>query len=457
MLGGCARREIVAEDSIRQSDRLVEGGAILTMAPERRQQDIHDILRNSNGTQFLRRLTAELNYDFAGDSLPTREWTASAREPLAGDPQLFATAAAGEFHVIYTQLKSEKLLRVEERQVVNALLNDHPYALFVFSNRRQNRWHFINVKHDVKRDKRRVLRRITVGADERLRTASERISMLDVESLDPSLFGVSPLELQKRHDEAFDVQPVTREFYRDYDRVFKRVEEMIGGFDERSRDKEKVKREKERQRLFTQRLFNRLMFIGFIQKKGWLKFEGNTDYLAALWRDYVREDSERKNFYRDRLKPLFFQGLSTPNEVNIIGINRGGFLKTLIGDVPYLNGGLFEEAADDRHANISVPDEALDAIINDLFERYNFTAMESTPFDVEVAVDPEMLGKVFEELVTGRNESGSYYTPKPVVSFMCREALKGYLGGKYTPLVDEQDASNISAPKRGSSSRASRT
>ena len=58
--------------------------------------------------------------------------------------------------------------------------------------------------------------------------------------------------------------------------------------------------------------------------------------------------------------------------------------------------------------------------------------MESTPFDIEVAVDPEMLGKVFEELVTGRHESGAYYTPRPVVSFMCREALKGYLEGRDT-------------------------
>ena len=56
--------------------------------------------------------------------------------------------------------------------------------------------------------------------------------------------------------------------------------------------------------------------------------------------------------------------------------------------------------------------------------------MESTPYDVEVAVDPEMLGKVFEELVTGRHDSGAYYTPRPVVSFMCREALKGYLEGQ---------------------------
>ena len=82
---------------------------------------------------------------------------------------------------------------------------------------------------------------------------------------------------------------------------------------------------------------------------------------------------------------------------------------------------------DDKDGGIKVPDEALKAVLHDLFDRFNFTVTEATPLDVEVAVDPEMLGKVFEELVTGRHETGSYYTPKPIVSFMCREALKGYL------------------------------
>ncbi len=63
--------------------------------------------------------------------------------------------------------------------------------------------------------------------------------------------------------------------------------------------------------------------------------------------------------------------------------------------------------------------------LTDLFYAFNFTVSESTPFDIEVAVDPEMLGKIFEELITGRHESGSYYTPRAVVAFMCREALKG--------------------------------
>ena len=98
----------------------------------------------------------------------------------------------------------------------------------------------------------------------------------------------------------------------------------------------------------------------------------------------------------------------------------------MIGNVPYLNGGLFDQEEDDIDGPL-FPDAIVSQILNDLMYRYNFTVTESTPLDVEVAVDPEMLGKIFEELVTGRHESGSYYTPKPVVSFMCREALKGYL------------------------------
>ncbi|MFO1091775.1 MAG: DNA methyltransferase [Planctomycetaceae bacterium] len=85
-----------------------------------------------------------------------------------------------------------------------------------------------------------------------------------------------------------------------------------------------------------------------------------------------------------------------------------------------------------------MPDTALSPMIGSsgLFYRYNFTIEESTPLDIEVAVDPEMLGKVFEELVTERHESGAYYTPRPVVSFMCREALKGYLSHKTAASAD---------------------
>ena len=134
----------------------------------------------------------------------------------------------------------------------------------------------------------------------------------------------------------------------------------------------------------------------------------------------------------------------------------------VIGDVPFLNGGLFEESELDRRDGIAVPDEAIGQVLEGLFDRFNFTVMESTPFDIEVAVDPEMLGKVFEELVTGRHDSGAYYTPRPVVSFMCREALKGYLEGQGTGLaseaiarfVDHQDTEGIGVAQARDVARA---
>ena len=109
---------------------------------------------------------------------------------------------------------------------------------------------------------------------------------------------------------------------------------------------------------------------------------------------------------------------------------KGGAVEATIGRVKYLNGGLFEETDEDKDPKIHIADPPFKQIFDQgigLFERFNFTITESTPLDVEIAVDPEMLGKIFEELVTGRHDSGSYYTPKPIVSFMCREALKGYL------------------------------
>lgn len=196
------------------------------------------------------------------------------------------------------------------------------------------------------------------------------------------------------------------------------------------------------------------MFLAFIQKKGWLEFDGSRDYLNALWRDY-RRDEYGENFYRDRLKLLFFTGLNTPNEVDVRGINAGGYTRELIGTVPYLNDGLFERTPDDDDDAVSVSDEAIALILTDLFGRFNFTVTESTPLDVEVAVDPEMLGRVFEELVTGRHETGSYYTPKPIVSFMCREALKGHLGAKLAndspetidAFVDDHDPEGLHDPE----------
>lgn len=231
---------------------------------------------------------------------------------------------------------------------------------------------------------------------------------------------------------AFDIEAVTKKFYEDYDRVFGQLEERIEGFPDSERGRED-------RRLFVQTLMNRLMFLRFVERKGWLRF-GQSD---ATTRDYLRQiyaagDVGNSSWYNGRLKPLFFEGLSV----------QGHELAEVIGTVPYLNGGLFEKHPLDDIV-IDISNEAFEPIlgVQGLFYRYNFTVEESTPLEIDVAVDPEMLGKVFEKLTNARRQKGSYYTPRTVVSFMCRETLKGYLGECYAPLIDEDDVERIGVPE----------
>ena len=243
----------------------------------------------------------------------------------------------------------------------------------------------------------------------------------------------------KAWKEAFDVEIVTDKFFADYQRVFARVEAAVEGIPD-SLEEEK--------RLWTQRLFNRLMFLRFIEKKGWLTYNGDREYLRAMFNATEAETDE--NFLNDRLYWAFFNGLGTPggspNNISEIVERRG--------EVPFLNGGLFEMQDYDARDTVHIPNDKFAEILQ-LFERYNFTVTESTPLDVEVAVDPEILGKVFEELVTGRHDTGSYYTPRPVVSFMCRESLKICLKNKtdeteecLKKFVDDANATEIRNPER---------
>ena len=237
---------------------------------------------------------------------------------------------------------------------------------------------------------------------------------------------------QRAFRDAFNVQPVTEAFFKDYKAAYDATVALLVSQLSNS-DAEQ----------FTQTLFNRLLFIHFVSRKGWLRFNGNADYLSTLWRNYQANAGET-NFYLCRLTHLFFAGLNNPQSLDLMRDNPT--LHSAIGDVPFLNGGLFEpNELDDQAANgiFAVPDEAVAPLLTDLFNRYNFTVMEATPLDTEVAVDPEMLGKLFEETVNERNSNGTYYTPRPVVAFMCREVIKGYLSGKHIEGLDDDQIADL--------------
>lgn len=343
-----------------------------------------------------------------------------------------------------SDISTNRVRKVEASATAELILRElNGYPLLIFTNRDNSQLHFIFPSFDA--TSRLVLRRMVIERYVPRRTAIQQISNIYWEyQARGSIYAAL--------DSAFDVEAVTKKFFSEYKRVFESSLNKVSGFGD-------GKEEEDAKNRYVQTFFNRLMFIYFVSRKGWMRFRGDNDYLKALWKDY-KSSTDEDNFYNDRLKPLFFHVLNTPDARHLK--RKYPMLYAKIGDVPFLNGGLFEKSdLDHAERDVQVPDDAIEPIFKELFDKFNFTVMESTPLDIGVAVDPEMLGKVFEELVTERHESGAYYTPRPVVSFMCREALKGYLTAHdkdidstaISEFVDKRDTSNLSVPQALSISR----
>ena len=180
---------------------------------------------------------------------------------------------------------------------------------------------------------------------------------------------------------------------------------------------------------FAKRLLGRLVFLHFLQKKGWLGCpSGRTDWKEGD-RDFVRNlfrtCPEKEKFFSRCLAPLFYDALNRadrPSDIFFVTNTR----------VPYLNGGLFEHEHL-PHDHLPLPVDKLDfpaVLFENLLEffgQYNFTIDENDPDDHEVGIDPEMLGHIFENLLEDNKDKGVYYTPKPIVQYMCQQSLIHYL------------------------------
>lgn len=304
------------------------------------------------------------------------------------------------------------------------LLRDHPYALFVFSNASQDHWHFLNVKYDGQSEKRRFFRRITIGPEERLRTASERLAMLDLASMSRNPADQSPLAVQQRHDEAFDVEAVTKQFFEEYKAIFGILQDdLIRQTSDRTWAHD-----------YALQFLNRSMFLYFVQRKRWL---GNdTAFLRSFWESYKASKQTENTFFDRWLKVLFFEAFN--NRFHDGHQHFPKKLKEALAIAPYLNGGLFRENDLDYAHRFTITDSRFAQIFTFL-ERYNFTITEDSPLDQEVAVDPEMIGKVYESLVNvsteadERGDAGIFYTPRTEIDLMCRLALIDHLSNHLGP------------------------
>jgi len=222
---------------------------------------------------------------------------------------------------------------------------------------------------------------------------------------------------------AFDKEPLTRDFFKRFDTVLDAIKADLEKY-QRLGSTEAYTR--------SQLLLERLIFLYFLQNRGWLSQQ--RDYLIKNFRAH-REHPKMFTYYEGFLEKLFWTLSSVP-----------GSLDRLPG-IPFLNGGLFND--DDfalnpirlkRSPPLKIRNATFDRVFDELLEAFNFTVREDTPLNQEVAVDPEMLGKVFESIVLHaeaadpdavapdkRKATGSYYTPRIVVHFICQEVLRQYL------------------------------
>ncbi len=228
-------------------------------------------------------------------------------------------------------------------------------------------------------------------------------------------------------EDAFNIESVTVEFFQKYKEIFLNLREEL---DRLARKEKGVKAEFGRAGIntanFAKKLLGQIVFLYFLQKKGWLGVaqgdawgSGPKDFLRRL---FDQKDITYTNFFNDVLESLFYDALAIERP--------GNFFDRLNCRIPFLNGGLFEPMGNYNWQDVDIL--LNNACFHDIFETFdlfNFTVREDEPLEKEVAVDPEMLGKVFENLldVTDRKSKGAFYTPREIVHYMCQESLINYL------------------------------
>ncbi|AUB54921.1 hypothetical protein BK007_02050 [Methanobacterium subterraneum] len=236
--------------------------------------------------------------------------------------------------------------------------------------------------------------------------------------------------------ESFDVEKVTKAFFDDYKAIFFKLRKSI----QTSLVSPKGAHE------YTLQFLNRVMFIYFISKKGWLKYP---KFMHWFWKSYKKDNKFGSNEFHEKwLNQVFFKGFNNQGH-DVTGLPQ--YVNEVITSFPYLNGGLFKENKVDK-CPVKINDELFQKIF-EFFEKYNFTIKEDMPLESEVAVDPQMIGYVYETLASlsskdvdiytesekkddaeSRRKWGIFYTPIIEVDFMCRRSLVEYLDNNLSEL-----------------------
>jgi type I restriction-modification system DNA methylase subunit len=399
---------------------------------------------------LFKHLDVSGNFLWAGNRLPN----AGAFQPYIDSIERIGKSDAqskseDQIDVLIVNLKKETSLeraRTRQRNFVARYLEDkqRTAALVAFVPPNPANWRFSLVRMDYNIAQSPSGR---VKVETKL-TPARRYSFLVGESesshtaqvqLFPILENDERKPLLADFEKAFSIEVVTREFFTKYRDLFNDVKDALEDvLNQNPKAREDFETKNVAPVNFAKKLLGQVVFLYFLQKKGWFGVGRDEDWGTGP-KDFLRRLFEKQvvpygNFFNDVLEPLFYNALA--NE------RPDDFSDRFNCKIPFLNGGLFDPINnyDWIHTDILLDnglfsntertkEEDIGTGILDVFDRYNFTVKEDEPLDKEVAVDPEMLGKVFENLleVKDRKSKGTYYTPREIVHYMCQESLINYL------------------------------
>lgn len=325
-------------------------------------------------------------------------------------------------------------------KIANRFYNHYPEEcnLLIFTNLSYTKLTFLNYIQGVN-DKLKI-RKLNIENDLFTTTDKEIIDKLDISKKNIC----DDLDIKDIHNEAFNIEKVTDEFFNTFKKQIDYLVKNIKGIEK-----------KEDRKNYSVLLLSRMLFLYFIQKKKWL--DGKVDYLYDRFL-YCIEQGDI-NYYENILEPLFFNCLNKSPEDEIEEADKIK-VKRLYEDfksqtpievdenfrgIPYLNGGLFQRNPKyEINNDIHIENDVFESLFENLFQKYNFTVREDIGFDSDVAVDPELLGRIFENMINKeeREGTGSFYTPRPIISYMCKQSIKEYLLDN-TKDIDKEKIENL--------------
>jgi hypothetical protein len=264
-------------------------------------QQVHDCISKFSGIDDAQILYCKLlNYDYQDRPIPVEEWSKSAKE-LIIDGKIIEKKS--NFHILYFTIR--KLTRTNERTVLKDILNKgFQDCVVIFTDENKTEFHITSPRYEPESRYKFVIRRYVVGKHEQLRTASERLCLTYALNTDTTT------ELKAKHDDAFNVEKVTKEFYEKYKEVLEEIEKNL--LAQGIGDKKTAKG-------FAQQFLNKLMFLYFIQRKGWLN--NDMRFVWNLVKRYKNTKGTPNGIYKDWLEPLFFYSLNKKQNHDSYNLN----------------------------------------------------------------------------------------------------------------------------------------